>query len=284
MDWNWRHPGQEFKLVVLNVEDPFAPEIMLEYETQWRLDEMSVLDGILYVSSQRIGFFKINISDPENLEIIAEMEGNAPSSCIAFRNSYVYTFPGIRLDNYRRIDILDVSVPTNPKARSRLNITDGPILSMKNNISCNGNLLYLTNGKDLKIFDINNPESPQSLSLTQTGNNIFSLITEGATAFLGTGVSITSIGSFDTYDVSTPSAPVLNSSTQLNGVAQQITVSGDWAYVPLDTGSLAILDISNPNEASIMGSLDLGFRAIHIAVKDKVVYVSSNAKTNNRCE
>ena len=54
---------------------------------------------------------------------------------------------------------------------------------------------------------------------------------------------------------------------------------GDMAYLPLDTGSLAILDISNPNAVTILGSLDLGFRAVNVAVKDDIVYVSSLKKT-----
>ena len=170
---------------------------------------------------------KLDICEPENPDIIAKIRGSINTQYVAFHKGYLYTYPGNPLDNSKSISSFDVSEPVNPVFKSRLEC-DTALTYYPSDLVAAGSLLFALNQGNPTILDLAIPDMPQPLSAINTEFPIFQLISEGMTAFMCSGKWVDSTGGFDSYDVSNPSDPILKNSTQLDGVAWQISTSVTW--------------------------------------------------------
>jgi len=73
-----------------------------------------------------------------------------------------------------------------------------------------------------------------------------------------------------------PSSPSLAATFGTAGIALDIYVSGKYAYVPVDTAGLQIIDISNPSNPTLTGTYNTSGNALGIYVSGKYAYVGDN--------
>ncbi len=122
---------------------------------------------------------------------------------------------------------------------------------------------------NVKLGSFDSPGAQDALKLQIQGNFVY-LIRAGGTEF-------------DIYNVVNPLSPTLSASLLLNGVPQNIAVSGNYAYIASDDNSqeLQIINISNPNSPSLIGSYNSigSVNASGVYVVGNFVYLTFLNKT-----
>lgn len=93
---------------------------------------------------------------------------------------------------------------------------------------------------------------PLSVNLAgQIGGEVYAVTVQNNLAYIGVGPRLTIL------DVSDPSHPhVIGQTSVLAGVIQNITISGQYAYVAAGNGGLRIIDVSNPAIPIEVGSFE----------------------------
>lgn len=148
------------------------------------------------------------------------------------------------------LDIIDGSDPVNPVILSSLL---QPYFGVSSLIT-DGVFVYAISDQLRKLFilDISDPSSPL-------------LIGEAGTAVYPTGIakygkyvllSIKHLG-LEVFDISDPSLPVHVSFAVTQGLAYDIAISGDYAFLPTlaTSGLLEVVDISDPAAPSLVAAL-----------------------------
>ena len=92
----------------------------------------------------------------------------------------------------------------------------------------------------------------------------------GPLAFLGRGHQLVIL------DVSAPANPVYLSEVQLPSTPTFITVKDTYAYLTLGNAGIAIIDIHQPAQASLLSRLPLGGISHHVLLSAGLAYVSSS--------
>jgi hypothetical protein len=107
------------------------------------------------------------------------------------------------------------------------------------------------------------------------GTKAHDIVLQGAFAYVVTDLGLTIV------DVSNPASPVVRGSVS-NGKTQGVDVKGSYAYMASQTKEvcetahyLRVIDISDPDAPTIIGSKVLPGQTWDVAVKDNIVYVAS---------
>lgn len=129
-----------------------------------------------------------------------------------------------------------------------------------------GDYLYLAHSKGgLQIRDLSidkaNPEFVSQLSFGEYGSDqAESVASKGNYAYVGTDRGLNVI------DISNKKEPTLVEELPLYG-ADNLTIDGNYLYVPSSNFGLYIVDISNPTNAVVVGSFDVD--ALRTGVRDE---------------
>jgi hypothetical protein len=148
--------------------------------------------------------------------------------------------------------IFDVSTPSAPTFAANPNAAGSSVLA-KNGIA------YVLAGNSNLIFNVTTPSSPQLLKLfNNTVIPGICMALSGNTLFIG-GYSSGNPPCFAVVDVSTPSSPVIRSTTLLSGFGSggvtSIAVNGNKAFVGMNGSNVvAVLDVSNLSAPVVVGS------------------------------
>lgn len=146
---------------------------------------------------------------------------------------------------------------------------------------------YITtdaNSREVVVIDVTAAPYAEEGYFDPTGNNQgFSVFVSGNTGYMTTGSGNT----FRTFDLSSKSGsrPQLDQVT-LAGVGYTIYVRGNYAYVAVNSSStqLQIIDVSNPSNISVVGSLqvtNVGGRDVYVNETGTRAYlVTANSAGN----
>jgi len=118
-----------------------------------------------------------------------------------------------------------------------------------------GNHLYAV-GKDFEIFDVSNPANPAIVGSSKDNlRNPTSIAISGNYAFVGNTISCEKgCSSLQVFDIHNPNHPISIASLEGLGVARQISISGNYAYI-LDDDAIDIVDITNPSNPKLISSM-----------------------------
>ncbi len=170
-------------------------------------------------------------------------------------------------------------------------------------------LAYIgTAGSGLQIFDVRDPAAPVFVGSYATYGNVVDLTFVGKIAILAVGS-----GDLVTVDVSDPAAPVLNLVVSTPGTTRgvavdglhvfvadgtaglfvfsiasgtsgtytptaevlDVVVDGDVAYLALSDGRVEAVDVTDPLNATLMGSISVGGRVEALALSGNSLYVAA---------
>jgi phosphodiesterase/alkaline phosphatase D-like protein len=256
------------ELIVVDVSDPAAPEIVANVEdgvggvTMDGPRAIAVSGNFAYiVSQQSLSLEILNISDPLNPTHVGTL-----------------------------VDVNEES-PTDPGAT-------GPFLAFPSGIVVNGNYAYISTYYGLEIVDITNPASPTHVSNLYEVATVEAPFVEYLEFLQGIAIAgnyayvVRNVGGgarFTTIDISNPAAPARVGSVNhaaagpLLTNAQDIAVVGSYAYVISDNNALEILDISTPaapaHHAFIKHNNALGIRMDGprgLAIQGQYAYIISH--------
>lgn len=194
-----------------------------------------------YLFTQLFLIFCIGIS-ASSQEYTIEYAGHLGGQFrgVAVKDNYAYVGIG------NSLNVIDVS-DSGFKIKSRTMLS-----KLVNDIVIQDNYLYLVgvSSEGLLIFNLNNPENPDSVStlLLETGDESKLFVSDDY-AYIADPDS----GSLYIVDVSLSASPTLVSNTEL--IARDIFVSGDYAYVTTPDG-LTVLDVSNVANPRVSSTLD----------------------------
>lgn len=183
-----------------------------------------------------------------------DLSGNADGNKVQVSGNYAFV---IRSATSANFVVLDITNPAAPIIKTTLSLNGTP-----QNIAVSGNFAYIASDSDtqeLQIINISNPLTPiQSGSYNSTGNqNASGIAVSGNTAFLArkNGPDM----EFLTVNVTTSTAPALIGSLELGANANDVVISGNYAFVTSDDNAqeLKVISISNPAAPSLVGSLNL---------------------------
>jgi hypothetical protein len=142
------------------------------------------------------------------------------------------------------LQIIDITDPANLTFKGSYD-TYGSV----NGIALSGNYAYVTAyDSDLQIIDVSNPAKPTFKgSYDMPGST-------GGIALFENYACVTDKDGIQIIDISNPSNPRFKSSYAPLNWAQEVLISGNYAYVACYRSGLHILNISNPSNPTFKGS------------------------------
>ncbi len=216
---------------------------------------------------------------------------NADAISIASQGEYVYlgrlTNPG---NEFFTINVAD---PANPSISGQLALGGDP-----NDIAVSGNYAYIAssnNAGELAVIDISIPATPTlAATFNLTAGNSGSANNDGLAVVIGKSgyaylTRSTSGGKeFYVFDVSTPTAPSLVGSVDLNGDLNEVAASGDYAYGAStdNTQEFQVIDVTTVSAPALAASLDLNegdtaANGFSVALSTNTVYIGRDGSSGS---
>lgn len=165
---------------------------------------------------------------------------NLPNA-IAVQGKYLYVSYSNAGQTSNFLNIYDISNPASPSAVVSAFAVGTTIFSS----AVQGRYLYLvggtSGGNDFYIVDISNPAIPVITNSSKTGINVaYGLSIQNRIAY-AVGLSSTI---FQPIDVSIPTSPTLLNPGTISAGANNLTVQGKYAYVPMSSSNvLGVIDL-----------------------------------------
>jgi hypothetical protein len=235
----------------LTIIDPYhgSPYVLSNYPLDtgsWSwcmsLDLILVDDTIVYIGGELSNTVKVlNVADPFNVDSIAKCGGGGNyARGMDLDGDYLYV---TRFEDGLYIN--DVSVRTWPTEVGIFREGEGEPLD----VEVRGNTGYLMYLDTIRVVDLSNPANMTKVGWAEVGVNS-ALEIGGNTMFVGNTTGLTS------FDVSDPANPMyLDQYWTDYQYVTGIRARGDYAYITMWRHGYGIVDISNPGQLAMVGSL-----------------------------
>jgi len=286
--WNGDSYENRWKgLQIMDVSDPYHPRLVGSVETEDDVDDVVIMGNKAYLASGN-NFKVADISNPSTSEIIGTV-GTGPFGIAMFGDTayvsggavvgnmaYVEDWDDDFAHNVRGLRIIDIEVPSDPKALGFTDIMGSYIGAIK----VVENIAYVPYGQmegggGLQAIDVTNPSKPVTIGSVNTGFSN-SLTVVGNMAYLACGDYIDNqwngLQIVDVSNLHNPNMPG-NIGIPLNsGSAYDLEIVGNIVYLT-SSFDLQVVDVSNPVKPVVMGSTYLDFGGDWIEVHKDVAYV-----------
>jgi len=250
-------------LQIFDVSQPQSPVLITTFSLPDYVQKIVLKDNLLFVCWNfedwheyefHYGMIIYNVSNP-----------NAP---VTLCNYALSTFTwdlcisGFRVyvADYQGLKILDISNPSSPQMIGVYYTTYG-----FRSIAVQDNIAYASY-QGLKVLDVQNPTSP--VLIGQLGSiGLYDMSVNGNTLFGMSDYGLYSV------DISDPMNPVSLSYSFLLG-SLTLTVNGNYAYISHWQRGVNIVDVSNPVDVTLIGSVETDGQANAIYVDSGIAYVA----------
>ncbi len=175
-------------ILVVNVEDPAAPEVVDKYPTNSRVKDIKIVGKYAYVANGESGIKIFNISNPGNIKLIGQSKVKFEAHCIEVIKNTAYV-----ADGDSGVSIFDIKKKANPTIIGWLpsNTPARYLKVIKNNLYVgheNTTIHFIIGFTDKKggiaKYDIKKPQKPKFIKYTEIGveeNNTFSYFRDNIT-------------------------------------------------------------------------------------------------------
>lgn len=217
-------------LQVIDVSDPYHPNIVGNYDTPGWAFSLSVDSNFVYMADGYTGSLQIlNIGDPTNPTFVSHFDTHGWARGIFFANGIAYIANG-----NAGLEIVDVSDPANPQLLgSCCNDSYRSAIA----VTVSGNYAYLADYDRVLLLDISNPDSITTAYAYSVSINPWDVYVASNYLYIADaewGLRI--------LDISNPSSPVFSGSYNTPGSAWHVFVD-NYVYVA-DSSSLMILQFN----------------------------------------
>jgi hypothetical protein len=140
---------------------------------------------------------------------------------------------------------------------------------MPDDVAVSGSHAYLiSRDTGFTVVDVSDPTAPQIVASIEMPLWSPNLVVDGSYAYV-------SSGDFMIIDVSDPTAPsIVSSISFFPDPAEDVAVSGSYAYVACYYAGLKIVDISDPSSPQEVGSVETGSIASNVDISGSYAYVA----------
>ncbi len=237
------YPG----LLVFDITDPGSPTLV--DSVTWAYGGYSVsVDGdyayvcdIWSLGSLSAGTV-VDISDPTNLAVAGSLSVNGISYDARIAGDYLF-FAGADGVGWG-VFVFDISDPTNPDSVAMV-----PTALYCQSLDISGDYLYAGAGGGLEVIDISDPTSPVIVGWAENYSARRQVKVWGDYAFV-TGWTGQPMYLYDISDAANPDSVT---SYSFDYSPYRLDIAGDYALVGISFAGLAVMDISDPANASVLG-------------------------------
>lgn len=232
------HEFEPGGLLVIDVSNPRNPVMVRRFDTDTVADNEITIDGnYAYIIADGCDLLIVDISSPRHPNQVGSFDpqGEARNVFIAGDCAYLACSQcGIRM--------VDISNAEQPEEIGSFN-KEGSVID----VVLGGDCAYLASDKDgLRVVDISDPELPEEIGFFDVPRSAYKLtlyenyVLTAEWWLRGHGIRI--------IDVSNPEHPEEVCLYETPGLAEDIAVSGNRAFVAMGDEGLLIIDISNPQQ------------------------------------
>ena len=216
------------------------------------------IDGNLAYYADGAAVNIADISDPTSPKVFSSVVTPATVGEIIKMNNFLY------IANWDAgLTIVDVGDPNNPNIAGRF----GTGMNAWN-LSMDGNLVFLANDFDgLRIIDVGDPYNPTEVSVVSPGGRVEGSFVDGSMLYVVTD----SDSLLSVYDIGDPANPAFISNYNYGGVAWNVIVMGDYAFLADQQRTTQILNVSDPT--NIFEVDTLGGKAYDFSLRNNLLYV-----------
>jgi hypothetical protein len=247
---------------VYDVSDSAAPTRVTTLPVSGASVLKVAVDGTTaYISGGNAGFRTVDITDPESPGVLGSFATTDFATNVAYADGAAYV-----LSNGFGLTVLDVTDPAMPAQVGTFEIPSSQVRG----IQLDGATAFITSQAGLVVLDVTDPAAITeigSVPFDNTGSGQ-SVVRVGDTAYVGNrfdGVRV--------IDVASLAAPEEIALIQNGGFSFKVHVDGDYAYVSDLIGEYRIIDISDPENAEIIGRADALPNTSGSDVRDGIAYV-----------
>ncbi len=252
--------------LIYDVSNPANPSLLGSYECNNDINPavkgaktFLVRGNYAIVGFQHAGLKILDISDPTNLELVGEYFGGRDTYHIEVVDDLVYM-----ATEYDGLQILDISDVTQPTKVGEF-VNGNPLY----HINVVGNVAFITDYEQDKTLglDITDPSN-----ITEVGQ--FDWIPYALETVADIGYICTPDKGVLVYDFSDPTEPIFLDEHYDGGIAGDIVISRNFAFVAAVEDGLEILDITDPEKIVEVAQFNDGGVARNVFVQGNLAYVS----------
>ncbi|MFC1492718.1 hypothetical protein ACFL6O_02065 [candidate division KSB1 bacterium] len=135
-------------------------------------------------------------------------------------------------------------------------------------IHIDSNLVYMTCNTGVLIYDIQDPENPESVGEIDLGGGAFGIFADNNFAYIG-GINRGLV----IADVSDPANPIILGEYSGGGISNQVYADGNYAFVTNSQNGLEIIDVSDPQNPSLVLEYLSDETVVSVTVRDNIAYL-----------
>ncbi|MGD2086365.1 MAG: hypothetical protein PVH61_09300 [Candidatus Aminicenantes bacterium] len=249
------------RLIILDISNKAQPKKPGEISVEFEVTSIDVSGDYVYITagdSSNIAWisgwlYVIDQSIPGSPMEVASYKMKYPAQSVVVSGKYAYVGTGIRYlsGGFGRMEIFDISNPTSPQLKGSLD-TSNVITA----VYVSGNYAYYAfvhqasvwSWGGMEIIDISLPASPRAVgsrSFVCSSGAARSIHVSKGHAYVADYCAYKG-GSIKILNVSNPNSPQVGYRYETPGTAEDVFISGNYAYIADGKGGLRIANISKP--------------------------------------
>ena len=262
---NYAYMAASRGLLVVDVSDLKNPIITSTVDTPSSATSVASSGRYIYVADYS-GLRVIDATDPAYPAVIYSFDTTAPVHGIAIVDGYLYA-----ANDSNGLSIFDIRYGENPILTATIELPKNnfDLPGTAYDVVVSGNYAYVADSRSgIHIFDVSNPADPIIIGSVETPGNARAITVSGNYAYVadGSGLQIINIGN--------PAYPVMVDSINAQWMIQDVAISGHVVYATDETAGVIIIDIKNPPNSNIVGTIDpLGY-ASSVTVSNDHLFVT----------
>ncbi len=249
-------PTGNHPLMVIDVQNPFSPQIIGNYGGFQNIKEICVHDTVIYLAHDSGGLTIGNITNPNDITMTNQFNGLTFNSIKAQDD---YAFAGTDLG----FIVMNISSPQNPSLVDTLYTNE--ILD----VFIYDNTGYALTESNVYIIDISNPNETTIIGIySRNFSDPVSIVYHNNYVYIADWMRIYII------NVTNPQYPFLAGSLFRPGVPQSLFIQNDKLYATDQVFGFSEYDVSNPTELVLVNNYVSPRDAVDCCMNDDYVFIA----------
>ena len=222
-------------------------------------------DGDLAVFGNGAALVTLDISDPAAPVRLGEVDLGVAIEGVALASGVAYVAAG-----RAGVRVVDVADPTDPIEAFAFETTRAA-----SDVTLHGDLAFVAQDDYVLLLDVTDPFAPVPLSVVEVWE-ARAVAVSGDVAFIVYGSNAGGGPTFMTVDIQDRLHPVPLTSIVAYGTAQDVVVTGGFAYLAMNEGGLSVVDVGNPASPAVVASVGTPGLATSLATSGDRVMVGDD--------
>jgi hypothetical protein len=230
-------------LKVIDISDPANPVIVGSSPTVDGCFGVAIDGDYAYVAENDAALVAFLIADPLTPLPLGQLGSGIPGRDVAIDGDYAYVVADVS-----GLIVADISDPANP-----LSIGGSAIPYPARTVEVDGDFAYIAHtSAGLQVYDVSAPTAPRQIHSYFIRTYCRSIAVEGRVAY-----ALEATGMLYSVDIADKVAPpIIAGAYDTPGLAYDVAVSGDHAFVADEVEGLRVLDIGDPATPVEVGFYD----------------------------